>query len=198
MKLFKKSILLTSFLGAFFALGYGFAEASNADVAFAKWDPNKDYEYTLDKSITKSERTAIITADNQWNNVDDPVYYLKESPAKTDIASSKNDEINIIYTASLGTTGGRLAETRAYINGFDYVIEADIVVNESFAYSTGSKPDSNTYHLRTIMTHEMGHALGIGHLADKPAVMYATLNKDQVKIPLSKYDKDAYVINHSK
>ncbi|MED1785018.1 matrixin family metalloprotease [Brevibacillus fortis] len=197
MKLFKKSILLTSCLGALFALGYSFAEASGADVAFAVWGSD-EYEYTLDTSITKSERTAIITADNQWNNVDNPQVYLKESPARTDIASSEKDDINIVYTDSLGTTGGVLAQARCYINGFDHIIEADIAINESFAYSTGSKPSSNTWHLRSIMTHEMGHALGIGHLADKPAVMYATLKKDEVKIPLSSYDEDAYVINFNK
>lgn len=51
------------------------------------------------------------------------------------------------------------------IQGWDY-----------YAGSDASQIGSAQFDFETVVTHELGHALGVGHSADSASVMYATLN----------------------
>jgi MYXO-CTERM domain-containing protein len=69
-----------------------------------------------------------------------------------------------------------LAQTIIFTSGTD-VVEADIHVNAhdwQFAASAGGSSDT-VWDLRSVLTHELGHVLGIGHSADPRATMYAGL-----------------------
>ncbi len=49
--------------------------------------------------------------------------------------------------------------------------EADMAINTNFSWSTDG---SNGYDVESVILHENGHALGLGHSANQLAVMYAT------------------------
>jgi len=54
-----------------------------------------------------------------------------------------------------------------------------ITIISSWNFYTGSdatKIGSAQYDFQTVVTHELGHALGLGHSADSTSVMYAMLN----------------------
>jgi hypothetical protein len=50
-----------------------------------------------------------------------------------------------------------------------------------YAGSDASQIGSGQYDFQTVVTHELGHALGLGHSADSASVMYSTLNTGMVK-----------------
>ena len=52
--------------------------------------------------------------------------------------------------------------------------EADMAINQRFAWSTGCTQVAGAFDLQTVVLHENGHVAGLGHSGDPNAVMFAS------------------------
>jgi hypothetical protein len=59
-----------------------------------------------------------------------------------------------------------------------------------YAGSDASQIGTDQYDFQTVVTHELGHALGLGHSSDSTSVMYATLDAGAVNRNLTTADLD--------
>ena len=78
-------------------------------------------------------------------------------------------------------TGGCLAATLTgyYISqaGDDRIYDADVYTNTAQPlYSSGESGCSGEYDINGIMTHEVGHVIGIGHSSVSGATMYPSIS----------------------
>lgn len=63
-----------------------------------------------------------------------------------------------------------------------YIINAHIIVNmRDFEYSAGNKPKKNSYNMRTLIAHELGHFIGLDHIEDSSKVMNPYLPESTVR-----------------
>ncbi|MGZ3808598.1 MAG: matrixin family metalloprotease, partial [Bacteriovorax sp.] len=59
------------------------------------------------------------------------------------------------------------------------IVEADILINDNFIFSTSSNDQS---YLGNVITHELGHFLGLGHGQVTGSTMFYALSRGQHKI----------------
>lgn len=91
-----------------------------------------------------------------------------------DVVANGKNEI-LVHTSDWPSplAFGALAHTVIYTSG-DRIVEADIHVNaKEWTFTLGAT--SGNFDLRSVLTHELGHVIGIGHSADSRATMAAGL-----------------------
>ena len=72
------------------------------------------------------------------------------------------------------------------LNTYYHIIHTDIVLN-GFHYNFSTDSQNNTtYYLLTLVLHEMGHVLGLGHKSS--GIMYPYMSTDDKQDSLSSYD----------
>jgi hypothetical protein len=73
-------------------------------------------------------------------------------------------------------------------------IAGEITIVQGWNWYTGSDPSlvgSNQYDYQTMVMHELGHSIGLGHSTDPKSVMYGTLSTGQARRALSAADVGA-------
>ena len=84
------------------------------------------------------------------------------------------------------TSSGYLANTTWwYNNATGYTYEADININADVPWWYGV---GDYYDLKSVMTHEVGHVVGLGHSGYSTAVMYSSFSTYEVRDSLTTDD----------
>ena len=114
--------------------------------------------WAVDDSISQAEMQSINAAFAEWSEVANIQFQQVASTAESDIdfANSALDGAgNVLGVTGFSYTGGQLQS-------------ADI------KFDSGDNLSGSEFFLVAI--HEIGHAIGIGHFNDDPAVMNSTAN----------------------
>jgi uncharacterized repeat protein (TIGR01451 family) len=86
-------------------------------------------------------------------------------------------DTSLIGGAEQGVLGVTLGSDIILINGWDWYLGSD-----------PGQVGTGQYDLQTIATHELGHAIGLGHSADPSSVMYPYLSAGEAKRDLTAND----------
>lgn len=108
-------------------------------------------------------------------------------------APPADDGVNAIYFHDTvwpaDLPAGVVATTVVHVDNQGRYHDVDIHLNGA-AYTFSFDGRAGTRDLRSILTHELGHALGLGHSADTRATMYATNAGGVAWRSLEKDDQD--------
>ncbi len=136
----------------------------------------------LSGNLAGPEADRIQDAIDQLNDMFAP-FGVVMSLLTDGIDATPDIQIHLADTSSIGGVAqGVLGVTQlggqiTIINGWNWYTNAD-----------SSAVGDNQFDFQTVVTHEMGHAVGLGHSADATSVMYATLATGTARRRLSDAD----------
>lgn len=139
-------------------------------------------------SLDSSWKTATYNSMSAWNNAGANISLAN----KTVI-----DHVNISRSSSFANNGVLASESGSHstynsTTGKWTKISSKILVNNAYTWSTSSSCPSGSYDVQSVITHELGHTLCIGHSNLTNAVMYEPTASGTIwKRVLSTDDKNA-------
>lgn len=132
--------------------------------------------YVGNSTITDGDGgvTAVVGAIRAWGII--------SSSSTTSAAVRGSAPATIMLNTNGGVcTGSCLAATLTgyYISqsGDDRIYDADVYTNTAYQYySSRESGCSSEFDINSIMTHEVGHVIGIGHSSVSGATMYPSIS----------------------
>jgi hypothetical protein len=150
--------------------------------------------------VSVDSPSGVVTADEQAR-IDDAIAILN-----TDLGGHGITLVDVTGTDAAADAGIRihLADTSVIGGAADGVLGVtefggDVTLIDTWNFYFGTDPGAvgaDQYDFQTVTTHELGHAIGLGHSTDTSSVMYPSLGmgearRDLTANDLAVIDKDA-------
>lgn len=137
---------------------------------------------------------AVRGAADTWNGVGAGPLLVVDDRAPP-VAEVAYDGVNAVFFMEHGWTGApdQLALTFSHVDASTgEVLEVDMALNASLFRFTVGEPELGSFDLQNLVTHELGHALGLPHLDHEASTMFARIGEREVhKRELADADVDA-------
>lgn len=120
---------------------------------------------SINNNVPNHLRDDIYAAADQWNK-----------DYGRDLIIIKSDSDNVIsFEYTWPYDRKQQAITRVIYSG-NIIIQANIIVNSrDYSYYSGHETFTNRVNMKSLMIHELGHVLGLGHKDNITSVMYPYL-----------------------
>lgn len=127
----------------------------------------------LNSCSSSTMQSIAQNSANEWSN--NSSFSLNINSTSERSANNVND---IYFSSSSSIFGsGVVAVTQSsYRESSGEILESDIVLNSAFQFSTSS---ASSIYLGNVLSHELGHMLGISHGQTFRSTMFYTLNLGQ-------------------
>ncbi len=170
-----------------FALSFFITDHVMAKSLGFRW-MNVDKPVKFNVSLDSTWKNSFVNAMGAWNNVSSKVPLSLASPSE-----GWDNDVYIVSTSETWIAKMFPQHRDGYIGS------ADIRINNSYQFANGAV--ANKYDQQSVLTHELGHAIGIAHCHEQgethygPDVSYTMYNYSypDTTAPrsLEQYDKDA-------
>ncbi|MBY0416035.1 MAG: matrixin family metalloprotease, partial [Bdellovibrionales bacterium] len=176
------NIIFTALLICYSATLEAYIQNRTDNDAVVHWSNNlSTIDVYLNPANTQGYSTSLIQSEvasavAQWNG--------KSRLTLRQFASSTTNQSNVneIYFTTDSTIfgSGVVGITQVfYKNNTGEILEADILINDTETYSSNMLDQD---YLGNVITHEMGHLLGLGHSQVIGSTMFYALTRGQNKI----------------
>lgn len=116
---------------------------------------------------------AVRNAAANWTNVGCS-YFVFPYGGTTTVQTVGNDGTNVVVWGAL--PAGILGRTTYwYYTDSGEIVEADMMLNTLYDWAAGNTVPSGRFDVESVVLHEFGHWLSLGHDSEPAAVMYAGL-----------------------
>ena len=136
--------------------------------------------------------TAIRRAANTWTYAAeaDITFTYAGSTTSTKVGFNGANEIVFVNDGLVdGAGNNRPLATALVFYMKSTIVETDIKINDAYTWYTAGSLSTAEFDLQSVVLHELGHWLGLGHDEDDQAVMYAQMATGIVKRALFENDR---------
>ena len=157
-------------------------DPSTEDEAWVFWDVSSvGFKMGVPSEDFPSQFTATGSIENAvdaWDDVESSVLSLTYDGLDVYLANDPGDGVNVIFWSSHSTfddydlNGLTLITTPTSDVNLGEFSDVDIALNENRSWTTGSPVchADSLKDVQSVVTHELGHALGLGHATGEQAM----------------------------
>lgn len=183
------SLILVGIIGIGGVLGVGTAYAAYTHEIYKPWgDSYQTSTYHVQDTFSDLSESQMADAIVHWNGQLTKSFLYKSSVDTTETVPSKNGEKTV--TKNYYGIDGVTAEHHPYYDSTGtYVVESDIRFNISYSYANSKQ--TGKYDVQSVMAHELGHALRVGHSTISSDTMHAVPTDSDYARTVTAADKEA-------
>lgn len=155
---------------------------ANYNVKLAEYEKrlkryNKEVKYWNDKGEAPADEYADLEKERKKlkelaNNLEQQRLEVNSLATKTNQIINKENQVVESYNTNIATYASKYGENREFEKG---VFDGEGIS----IYQYKEKDD-----LRLTLIHELGHALGLGHLENPQAIMYYLMGEQEIEKPV--------------